>query len=340
MWKMTTLLMMMMTTTAAAAAGAAAANIAASTAADAPDAQHSHDEGGGVEVVSIYKWQIAIGQEDKFRALEGFINLTHTLLPEALYLVAGEDQGILPYALDLGMSLPLKDAAYLRSYDYSDTRLNLLHKYIDPFVQERHTVVYENEKVRVGKPAPGTLRHVCIYEFKNEVIEERKMDVLLDMQDMLERAPGMMDFSLGLDIWKEEEGEVAPQMVAEARSEKQEYRAMGLQADFANKEEFDKFFAHAPRLEMMQLLNPLLSYRSCVDFLVPHEQVVVGDIPKTAEEAPAVVAEDDVIAIAGSATSGGGEGGGGGGEGVHKEEKRDVGAESGEHHRFLRRRGA
>lgn len=58
--------MMMMATTAAAAC-AAAVNIAASTAADAQD---PHDQGGGVEVVSIYKWQVAIGQEDKFRALQ------------------------------------------------------------------------------------------------------------------------------------------------------------------------------------------------------------------------------------------------------------------------------
>lgn len=119
--------------------------------------------------------------------------------------MTGEDEGILPYALDLGISLPFKDAAYLRSYDHSEARLNPLHKYIDPFVQERHTVVYENEKVRVGKPAPRTLRHVCLYEFKDERIKESKIDALLDMQDMLERAPDMLDFSFRLDIWKEGE---------------------------------------------------------------------------------------------------------------------------------------
>jgi len=198
---------------------------------------------------------------DKYRANEGFWNLTAGQPPVAEGGPAsteGEDLGLLPYAHDFAVTLALPEGG---DFGESTTRLSSQYELVQPYTQASHTVVYTSERVSVARPTEQQLRHACIYQFKAGVPGEMKMNAILDLEEALLNIPGIAHFSCGLD---EEE----------ARSP---HGAWGLVADFEFAEDFDSFFADPMRLEMMQALNPLLAFRTCVDFLVPEDLLGEGE---------------------------------------------------------------
>ncbi len=194
------------------------------------------------------------------------MNLTHTLPGGvAANLTAGDDLGLLPYAYGFATTLAVADEAALAVYDASKDRLALLQDRVDPYVQARHAVAYKSARVALARPLAGHLRHACVYEFKSNVTEARLLDVLHDWEDVLSATPGLAHFSFGLDILEVEESQ--PQQAG-----------LGLVADFVSSEDFDKFFAHKSRLQMMRELNPLLRFRTCVDYVVPNATVEAVDV--------------------------------------------------------------
>lgn len=205
-----------------------------------------------------------MGMEDKYRAIEGFLNLTVgqvSVGEGGPASTAGEDVGVLPYAHDFAVTLSVPAGG---DFGDSTTRLTQLHEQIQPYTQASHTVVYTSERVSprttTTLPAGQGLRHACVYEFKAEVTPERKFAALLDLEETLSNTPGLAHFSCGLD---EEEARAAN-------------GALGLVVDFDVAEDFDRFFADQARLEAMQALNPLLAFRTCVDFMMAPQELMLG----------------------------------------------------------------
>jgi|EP00624_Nannochloropsis_granulata_P002644 hypothetical protein len=196
--------------------------------------------------------------EDKYRAIEGFWNVTAGQSPFAEggpTSTAGEDLGLLPYAYDFAVTLALPDGG---DFGESTTRLSSHYEQVQPYTQTSHTVVYTSDRVSVARPTGKQLRHACIYHFKAGVTVEMKLNALLDLEGTALNIPGVAHFSCGLD----EERARSP------------HGALGLVADFGFAEDFNSFFADPSRLRMMQALNPLLAFRTCVDYFVPQDLVV------------------------------------------------------------------
>lgn len=210
---------------------------------------------GGTQVVSLYKWNVGIGIEDKYRAIEGFWNVTAGHFPVSeggLTSTAGEDLGLLPYAYDFAVTLAVPDGG---DFGESTTRLSSHYEQVQPYIQASHTLVYTSDRVAIARPTGKQLRHVCIYHFKAEVTGEMKLNALLDLEGTVLNIPGVAHFSCGLD----EERARSP------------HGAFGLVADFEVAEDFNSFFADPSRLRMMQALNPLLACRTCVDYWAPQD---------------------------------------------------------------------
>lgn len=204
------LLLLVLVLQASAAAAAAAATEAATAAATAATGSVVKEpEGAPLQVVSIYRWLDGVGERDVLQALEGFMNLTHTV-KAAAGLTAGADLRLqLPAqheeaAASFSATLAEPDHAALEAFYRAPQRLDNTDKNVRPIAAEHISMVFESDHVSLDPPRAGSVRHACVYTFHPDVYEWEQGRLERELEELLETAPGVAHYASGNELWAQE----------------------------------------------------------------------------------------------------------------------------------------